>query len=329
MLASVNYTYGPPDVLQLIEVEKPQPQDNEVLVRVVATTVNRTDCGFRQPEYLFVRFVSGLFKPKNKILGSEFAGIVAQVGSKVTKFNLGDEVFGLRTYAFGTHAEYVCLSETGSIALKPKNMSFNEAAAVCDGLFLANTYIKLIDFKKQPKLLINGATGSIGIAGLQLAKLAGADITAVCNTKNLGLIQSLGATKVIDYTKDDFTKIEDEFDVIFDAVGKSTFFKCKHLLKPNGIYFSTELGPNWQNVWLSLLTPLFGGKKVSFPIPKDTQKDIENFKYMIEARNYKAIIDRTYAFNQITEATNYVEQGEKTGNVVIEVSRSNKTEQKR
>lgn len=314
----ITYTkYGPPEVLKLKEVEKPIPKDNEVLIKIHATTVNRTDCGFRKPEYLIVRLISGLIRPKKNILGSEMAGEIEAIGKDVNTFKKGDQVFGLSTLKFGAHAEYICVSEKGSITTKPNNMSFEEAAAVCDGLMLAMTYIREIDFKNVKKILINGASGSIGSACVQLAKFYGANITAVCDTKNLELVKSLGANKVIDYTKEEFTKNEQIYDVIIDAVGKSSYFRCRKLLKPGGIYYSTELGFLSQNIFLTLLTPIISSKKVRFPIPNDSKKDIVFFKELIEAGKYKAVIDRTYPLEQIVEATRYVETGQKTGNVVI------------
>ncbi len=323
MKAIVNTIYGPPEVLQLTEVEKPTPKNNEVLVKIHATTVNRTDCGFRQPEYLAVRLISGFFKPKKTILGSELAGEIEAIGKHVKTFKPGDQIFGLSTFNFGTHAEYICIPEEKAITLKPTNMSYNEAAAVCDGAFLAFTNIKKIDFKNAPKILINGASGSIGSASVQLAKYYGAEITAVCNTKNLELVKSLGADIVIDYTKEDFTKNGNVYDVVLDVVGKSSFFRCKKILKPKGLYFSSELGYLSQNIFLALLTPLFGGKKVLFPIPKDRKEDIQFFKELIEAGKYKAVIDKVYRLEQIIEATKYVETGEKTGNVVINLEDTN------
>ncbi|MEI8274161.1 MAG: NAD(P)-dependent alcohol dehydrogenase [Paludibacter sp.] len=317
-MKAVIYTkYGSPEVLQFRDVEKPVPKDNEVLVRIVATTVNRTDCGFRKAEYLAVRFVSGLFKPKKQILGSELSGIVEAVGKQVKAFQPGDAVFGLNTFNFGTHAEYVCIPEDKSITIKPDKLSFNEAAAVSDGGFLSLAFIKKIDFTKKPNILINGASGSIGSASVQLAKYFGASVTAVCKTKDFELLKSLGADDVIDYTKEDFTEVVIQYDVVIDAVGKSSFFRCRKILKPKGIYISTELG-NWsQNIFLALLTPLFGAKKVLFPIPKDTKEDIILLKELMESGIYKAVIDRIYPFEELIEATRYVETGEKVGNVVI------------
>ena len=317
MRASVNTEYGPPEVLRIMEVEKPIPKDNEVLIKIHASTVNRTDCGFRKPEYFIVRVISGFFKPKKTILGTELAGEIEAIGKNVKTFKVGDEVFGLSTFNFGTHAEYVCVQEEKAIALKPSNISYEEAAAICDGAFLALNYLRKIDFKKTSKILINGASGSIGTASVQLARYFGAEITAVCSTKNLELVKSLGADMVIDYTKEDFTKNGKQYDVVLDAVGKSSFFRCKKILKPKGIYFSTELGYMSQNVFLALLTPLFFGKKVLFPIPEDRKEDIVFFRELIEAGNYKAVIDKIYPLDEIVEATKYVEIGEKTGNVVI------------
>ena len=317
MKAIVNTVYGSPEVLSLKEVEKPIPKDNEVLIKIRSSTINRTDCGFRKPEYLIVRLFSGLFKPKNTILGNELAGEVEAIGNAVTKFKIGDAVFGLSAWKFGTHAEYICIAETASIATKPTNMTFDEAAAVCDGMMLGMNMIRQIDFSTPKKILINGATGSIGTACVQLAKFYGAEITAVGNTKNLELLKSLGSDTVKDYTKEDFTTTTERFDFILDAVGKSSFFRSKKILKPKGVYISTELGFLSQNIFLAIFSPLFGGKRVKFPIPTDSQKDILLFKEIIESGKYKAVIDRTYPFDQFLEATRYVESGEKTGNVVL------------
>ena len=317
MRAVVYTRYGPPEVVQLTEVAKPTPKDNEVLIKVHATTVNRTDCGFRKAEYFAVRVVGGLFKPKNTILGTELAGVVEAIGKDVKTFAVGDKVFGLSTFKFGTHADYVCVPEEKAITPMPVNMTFNEAAAVCEGMFLAYNYIKKLDFSTPKKVLVNGASGSIGSATVQLAKYFGAHVTAVCKTSAVELVKSLGADRVIDYTKDDFTKENEQYDAVFDSVGKSSFFKCKHLLKPKAFYTSTELGYAWQNVWLALLAPLMPGKKVLFPIPVDTKKDMLFFKQIIEEGKYKPVIDRTYPLEQIIEAYLYVETGEKTGNVVI------------
>jgi len=223
----------------------------------------------------------------------------------------------------GAHAEYICLPEDAAIITKPSRFSFEEAAAVCDGLMLAYNYLGKVKIGKRDKVLVYGASGSIGTAGVQLAKYFGADVTAVCNTKNLGLVKSLGADEVIDYTKEDFTRHGKTYDVVFDAVGKTSYFKCRKLLKENGVYFSTDLGFLAQNPFLALASSVFGslpgesGKQFKFPLPKDSKKDVQFFKEIIEAGKYKAVIDRCYPFDQIIDAYRYVETGEKTGNVVI------------
>jgi NADPH:quinone reductase-like Zn-dependent oxidoreductase len=323
-MKGVVYTkYGPPDVLQLAEVEKPTPKDNEVLINVHATTVNRTDCGFRRPEYpLIIRLTNGLFTPKRKILGSEFAGEVEAVGADVKSFKNGDQVFGLTGDKFGAHAEYICLPEEASFITKPSNMNYEEAAAVCDGLMLAYNYLRTIRLEKGMKVLINGASGSIGTAGVQLAKYFGAEVTAVCKTESLERVKALGADTLIDYRKDDFTKSSETYDVVFDAVGKSSFFLCKHLIKEGGVYFSTDLGFLVQNPFLALWTKAFGSKKVIFPLPKSSKEDLNFFKEIIESGKYKAVIDRRYPLEQIVEAHRYVESGEKIGNVVITVHKA-------
>jgi NADPH:quinone reductase-like Zn-dependent oxidoreductase len=323
---AIVYTrYGPPEVLQLKEVPKPTPKDNEVLIKIFATTVNRTDCGFRKPEYpLIIRPINGLLRPKRTISGTELAGEIEAIGNNVKTFKPGDQVFGLSTSNAGTHAEYICIPEEASITTKPATMSYDEAAAVCDGAYLAMNMLRKIDFKNAKKVLINGASGSIGSACVQLARYYGASITAVCNTRNMELVRSLGANEVIDYTKEDFTENGQLYDVVFDAVGKSSFFRCRQLLKPGGVYLSTDLGFLSQNIFLALLTPIIGGKKVLFPIPKDRKEDMIFLRELIEAGKYRAVIDRRYPLEQIVDAARYVETGQKTGNVVITIEHNNK-----
>ena len=319
MKAVVHTRYGPPDVLQVKEVEKPVPKDNEVLIRVHATTVNRTDCGFLRAEPFFVRVVSGLLRPKATILGSELAGEVEAAGKDVASFKQGDQVFGLSGLHFGAHAEYVCLPEEAAIAARPANMDYEEAAAVCDGAMLAIAFIRRTNRQEGQRVLVNGASGSIGPAAVQLAKYYGAEVTAVCNTRNLELVRSLGADAVIDYTREDFTRDGQTYDAVFDAVGKSSFRRCSSLLKKGGIYLSSDLGFLAQNPLLALWTPGIGGKRIKFPIPKVSKKDVCFFKELVEAGRYKAVIDRRYPLDRIVEAYRYVETGQKTGNVVITV----------
>ena len=318
MRAVVYDRYGAPDVLRLEDVERPVPKEDEVLVRIHATTVNRTDCGLRSAEYFISRFLTGLRRPKRKILGMELAGEVDAVGAAVTEFEVGDHVFGVN--GFGAHAEFVCMRESAALAHKPAEMTFEEAAAVCEGASLALACLRKADLRKGRSILIYGASGSVGTAGVQLAKYFGADVTAVCNTKNVELVASLGADRVIDYTKEDFTKNGETYDVIFDAVGKHSFRRCRRSLKPGGIYIETDLGFLWHVPVLALLTRWIGDKRVTLGITRYTKKDVLFLKELIEAGNYRPVIDRYYPLEDVIEATKYVETEQKTGNVVLTVN---------
>lgn len=319
MKAIVNTRYGPPEVVNLQEIAKPEPKDNEVLVRVIIATVNRTDCGFRSAEYFISRFFSGLFKPNNKTLGNEFAGIVEEVGKDVKTFSVGDKVFGYNDKKFGAHADYMIMAEGEAMATLPKNFTYEEAAAICEGGHYALCDIRAANVKEGQHIMIYGATGAIGSAAVQLVKALGAKVTAVCHTKHVELVRSLGADVLVDYVKEDFTKTDQKFDFIFDAVGKSSFGVCKPLLKEKGIYISTELGKGSENIWLALMTPLLGGRKVLFPIPSINKQDVIFLKELAEAGKYKPVIDRSYSLEEIVAAYTYVESGQKTGNVLIVV----------
>lgn len=320
MKAAIHTRYGAPEVVQVMEVNKPVPKENEVLIRMHATTVNRTDCGFRSAQYFVSRFFSGLFYPKQKTLGNEFSGVVETTGNAVTLFVVGDKVFGFNDTKFGAHAEYMTIAETDAIATIPENISDTEAAAICEGAHYALCDLRAAKIKEGDQIMIYGATGAIGSAAVQLAKYFGAKVTAVCNTKNVALVKSLGADKVIDYSQKDFTKTDQRFDCIFDAVGKSSFGQCKPLLAPKGIYMSTELGKRSENIFLALTTPFFGGKKVLFPLPTISKQDVLFLKELVEKNSFKPIIDSTYTLDHIVEAYRYVESGQKTGNVIIKVN---------
>ena len=320
MKAVIHTKYGPPEVLQLAEIPKPTPKDNEVLVKIYATTVNRTDCGFRSAEYVISRFFSGLFKPKNQILGNEFAGVIEASGKNVTNFKVGDKVFGYNDTTFGAQAEYMIMPENGAMSNMPAGLTFEEAACITEGGHYALCDIRAAKVKAGQNLMIYGATGAIGSAAVQLAKYFGASVTAVCNTKNVELVKSLGADVVVDYTKEDFTKTGQTFDFVFDAVGKTSFGNCKPILSKKGIYISTELGKSGENVFLALSTPLFGGKKVLFPLPTISREDVEFLKKLVVAGQYKPVIDRSYRLDEIVDANRYVETRQKTGNVIIVVS---------
>jgi len=325
MRAVVYDRYGPPEVLRLDEVERPVPGEDEVLVKVHATTVNRFDTATREANRrsglaisLMSRLVSGVRRPRHRILGTEFAGEVDDVGAAVREFARGDRVFGTTGLKFGAHAEFLSIQESVRIAHMPAGMSFEEAAPICDGALNALTCLKQADLRKGRRILIYGASGAIGTAGVQLSKSFDADVTAVCNTKNLELVKSLGADRVIDYTREDFTKNGQTYDVILDAVGKQSFTRCRASLEPGGIFLPTDgLG----NLIWALRTSRTRGKKVVFQIPpRQTKQDVIFLKELIEAGKYRPVIDRRYPLEDVIEATRYVETEQKTGNVVLTVS---------
>jgi NADPH:quinone reductase-like Zn-dependent oxidoreductase len=319
MKAAVQTRYGPPEVVRISEVQKPTPKDNEVLVQVRATTVNRTDCAYRAARPFFMRFLTGLTRPRAGVLGTEFAGVVEAVGRGVTSFKVGDKVFGYNEGPFGAHAEYMSIPEDGSLATMPGSVTYQEAAPGTEGSHYALAHIRAAKIHSGQHVLVYGATGAIGSAAVQLLKSLGADVTAVCSTDNVELVRRLGADRVLDYTAGDFTREDQIYDVVLDSVGKSSFSRCKRLLKPGGIYISSELGPLAQNPFLALIAPLHGGKKVMFPIPKHDQEMVGYLKELIESGEFKPVIDRTYPLDQIAEAYRYVETGQKIGNVVISV----------
>jgi NADPH:quinone reductase-like Zn-dependent oxidoreductase len=321
MRAVVHDRYGPPEVLRLEEVERPVPREDEVLVKIRATTVNRTDCHIRKADPFFWRFFMGLRRPKRRTLGMELAGVVEEVGAGVSDFAVGDEVFGVQGYnrPHGAHAEFIVMRQSAPLAHKPAGMSFEEAAAICDGALSALASARRADLRKGKKVLVYGASGSIGTAAVQLARYFEAHVTAVCNTKNLDLVRSLGADEVIDYTQEDFTGNGETYDVIFDAVGKHSFRRCRRSLKPGGLFLETDLGFMWHVPLLALLTRWVGDKRVTIPLGKYTKEDVLFIKELIEQGKYRAVIDRTYPLEQVVDASRYVETGQKTGNVVLTV----------
>jgi NADPH:quinone reductase-like Zn-dependent oxidoreductase len=324
MKAAVNTGYGPPEVVRIAAVDRPTIDDHGVLIRVHVTTVNRTDCGFRAAKPFFVRAFTGLLKPRATILGTEFAGVVEAVGRSVTSFEVGDRVFGFNEWRFGAHAEYLVMPEDGSLTAMPENMTYEEAAPSTEGSHYALSLIRKAKVQSGQAVLVNGATGGIGSAAVQILKSLGAIVTAVCRTEHMELVKSLGADRVIDYAIEDFTKDQQTYDVVLDAVGKSSFGRCRRLLKPGGIYLSSDLGPLSQNPILALVTPLFGGKRVMFPIPpKYRQQEVTELKEMIESGSFRPVIDGRYPLDQIVEAYRYVETGQKIGNVLINVEPAN------
>jgi len=308
--AVVHDRYGPPQVLRVDEVERPRPKDDEVLVRVHATTVTRTDIHMRQARPFVWRFMLGLRRPRRRILGLEFAGVVEQLGAAVTQLEVGDRVFGLRN---GSHAEYVCVREQGLIARMPDGLSF-EQACVCDGMSQGLGGLRTGRVGPGTRLLVYGASGSLGTAAVQLAADLGAHVTAVCNEKNVELVRSLGAHEVIDYEHEDFTKNGETYDVVLDAVGKHSFLRSRASLVPGGLYVATD---RLYNFPLAFLTRWFGGKKVVFEVRGHKREDVELLRELLEAGRYRPVIDRTYPLEEVVEATRYVESWQKTGNVVL------------
>jgi NADPH:quinone reductase-like Zn-dependent oxidoreductase len=324
MRAAVHTSYGPPEVVRIAEVDKPAPKPNQVLVKVQATTVNRTDCGMRSATPFIYRLFVGLRRPRITVLGNEFAGEVEAVGDEVTAFAVGDRVFGFSGASFGAHAEYLVVPADGSLATIPDGLSFEEAAPATEGSHYALSLIEAARVRPGQDVLVNGATGAIGSAAVQLLKARGATVTAVCRPDSLELVKGLGADRVIDYTAQDFTRDGQTYDVVLDAVGKSSFGRCRRLLRPGGTYLSSDLGPLSQNPFLALVTPLFRGRRVRFPIPRppDRGKVMAQLQELLASGAFRPLVDRRYRLDQIVEAYRYVETGQKVGSVVISVGRA-------
>lgn len=324
MKAIVYDRYGPPEVLHLEDVERPVPKDDEVLVKIHASTVNRLDVHTREANRksgaavsILSRLVSGVRAPRQRILGSEFAGEVVTTGAEVSKFKVGDRVFGNTGLRFGAHAEFTCVKEGSRIAPTPTGTTFEKAAPITDGGFNALWCLRVGNVQPGQTVVVYGASGAIGTAGVQLGKYFGADVTAVCSTKNLELVKSLGADRVIDYTTEDFTQNGQIYDVVFDAVGKHSFARCKGSLKPGGVYLATD---GFRNLWLALWTSRFSAKKVKFQLPPIyAQKDLILLKELVETGKFKPVIDRTYPMEEVVEAARYVETEQKTGNVILTI----------
>ncbi len=319
MKAAVFTKYGSPDVLKLKEVEKPIPSDNEVLIKIYATTVTSGDCRMRKADPFAVRFINGLTRPKKiTVLGNELAGEIEAVGKNVKMFSTGDQVFGQAGLSLGANAEYICLPEEGTLAIKPANLTYEQASVIPFGGNTALHFLRKGNITIGQKVLIYGASGSLGTAAIQLAKYFGAEVTGVCSTANVELVKSLGADKVIDYTKEDFTKSGLFYDIIFDTTGKSPFSGCVRSLKQRGIYLRAvhmTLSPFVQGLWTSITS----SKKVIGGVATERKENLVFLKELIEAGKIEPVIDRHYSLEQIAEAHRYVDQGHKKGNVVITV----------
>jgi NADPH:quinone reductase-like Zn-dependent oxidoreductase len=319
MRAVVHDRYGPPEVLRVGEVERPVPKADEVLVKVHASTVTRGDAmGVRSVEYRFARLFTGIRRPRRTTFGSEFAGVVEEVGSAVSEFRVGDEVFGIEG---GANAEYVVARESAAIAPKPTGLTYEAAAAVPDGSLLALTCLRPVSPLQAKSVLVYGAGGSIGTAAVQLlAHHFEAEVTAVCDTEQVELVRSLGAQHLLDRVREDFTKNGETYHVIFDAVGKHSFRRCRRSLEPGGTYVTVDLGFLYHVPLLALVTRFVGSRGAKVGIGRYRKEDLVLVKELVETSRYRPVIDRTYALDDVVEATRYVEAGQKTGNVVLRVS---------
>lgn len=319
MKASIRTTYGSPDVITIKEVEKPTPKANEILVRVYATTVNRTDCGALWGKPFVYRFFIGLFKPRNEITGTDFAGVVEAVGQNVTSFNVGDRVWGFDDNTLPSHAEYMAIDTKKPVLKIPNGFTFEEAAASAEAAHYAYNFLNKVKLAPGNKVLVNGGTGGIGSAAIQFLKSMNIFVTAVCHSQYNDRVLALGPDRIIHYDKEDFTQDNEKYDFVFDAVGKSSFKPCTKILKDKGVYISSELGPGAENLYLPLLTSIKGGKKVIFPLPIDIAKSLAYVADLAEKGKFKPLIDRTYSLDEIKEAFAYVNSGQKIGNVIIKL----------
>lgn len=322
MKAAVITRYGPPGVVHVVDVPRPIPDAFEILVRVHATTVNRTDCGFRTAHPWFIRGFTGVTKPKRTILGNEFAGVVDAAGEEVSRFAVGDRVFGYDDARFGCHAEYLAISQDAAVATMPDGREFEAMAPATEGSHYALAYVQAAGVGDGSAVLVYGATGAIGSSAVQIIKSLGAHVTAVCSGERVDLVAGLGADRVIDRTTTDFTADTNRYDFVFDAVGKCSYWQCRKILLPRGIWSSTDLGPLSQNPLLVLATRWSRGRRVLFPFPKIDQEMVGYLKELVESHQFAPLVDRTYPLEEIVEAYRYVETQQKIGNVVISVGLS-------
>jgi NADPH:quinone reductase-like Zn-dependent oxidoreductase len=319
MKAAIRRHYGTAENLEVKEVPIPEPKLDQYLIKVQATTVNRTDVGNLTGLPFVVPFFTGFPRPRHASTGCDFAGVVELAGKRCTRFRKGDKVWGFDDNGLGSHGQYIAVSESTPMARLPDNFTFAEAVSCAEGAHYAYNFINKLNLKPGEKVLLNGATGAIGSASLQLLKHMGVHVTAVCDTVNIEKIRALGPDRIVDYKKEDFTRDTERYHYILDAVGKSTYFKCRHLLLPGGIYVSSELGPSGQNIFMALFGLLHNGKKVKFPLPLNIQRSIDHMMAMTGEGAFKPLIDKSYALADIREAYQYVASGQKIGNVILEM----------
>lgn len=317
MRAAVYRKYGGPEVFKIEEIDIPKINDDELLIKVHYTTVNRTDAGFRSAEYVISRLFSGLINPKINILGSEFSGEIIEIGRNVKQYKVGDLVFGYNDKQFGAYAEYLKLNKDDQFSLKPENLSLKESAAILEGSHYALCDIRAVNLVQNDEVLVYGATGAIGSAAVQILKAMNMRVTAICGPIHQDLLKSLGAEEVYDYTNFDIKQLKKKYKFFFDAVGKSSFKESKNVLLDKGIYISTELGKNAENIYLSILKIFMPNQKVLFPLPEINNEIVEYIKSLVVQNKFKPLIDREYKITEIVQAHKYVEQRQKIGNVII------------
>jgi len=321
MKAITRTQYGlPKEVLKIREIDVPIPKEKELLIRVHATTINRTDCAILTGRPFIMRAFTGLVKPSDLVPGTDFAGEVTAIGNQVSNFKIGDRVFGFYDEGLSSQAEFMTIEADSAVIHIPENIDYKTAVASCEGVHYAYNFVNKVKINSGDKILVNGATGAIGSASVQLLQHLGAKVSAVGNTKNLEMLKLMGVEKVINYESEDFTEDDERYHFVCDAVGKSTFAKCKHLLLPKGVYLSSELGPYAQNIYLPLFTKLLGKKKVVFPIPSDCKKSVLSISKLLAEGKFEPLIDRSYALDQAADAYTYVMTGQKTGNVILALS---------
>jgi NADPH:quinone reductase-like Zn-dependent oxidoreductase len=320
MKAAVRYSYGPIDSIQVIDIPIPEPKSNEIRIKVMATTVNRTDLGVLTGKPYIMRAFAGFPKPTKPVTGTDFAGIVDKVGEGVTEFKVGDRVWGLQDNGAGTHGEFACISVKTAVMKIPEGVGYAEIVACAEAAHYAYNFLNKVKLEPGNHVLVNGGTGAIGSAAIQMLKSKGITVSAVCHEINVEKVKALGADRVIALEKEDFTKEKIQYECVLDAVGKSRFSLCKPILKPGGIYISSELGPNWENLTLALTTPVFGGKKVVFPLPLNVLESMTVIKDLLLKGHFKPLMDRTFSLDQVREAFSYVASEKKIGNVILEIS---------
>ncbi len=317
MKAAIRSQYGPPEVISIREVKTPVPGDREILVRVHAATVNRTDCSILSGKPAVIQLFTGFSRPRSPSPGTDFAGAVEAVGQKVSAFRVGDQVWGFNDTGLASHAQYLTIAEDAAVLKMPAHITYAQAAASAEGAHYALNFINKVTLRAGQKVLVNGASGAIGSAAVQILKYLELYVVAVCDTKNMGAVATLGADRLVDYTQTDFTDQPEKYDLVFDAVGKSTFARCRPLLQPGGVYISSELGPNAENLYLPLLTKLRGGQRVIFPLPTNIKGSLHFMQNLLEQGKFRPLIDRSYSLEDIRAAYTYAASGQKTGNVLL------------